>query len=186
MKYIKRKKRYPRHQHLDFLSQILSCFAIGSLFFLAIGMKGIDNYMDWFLFSVTMIITGFLFATILYIILSFFIPDVRSYKNAKGIGLLFPLALAFSFIFFGIGSIINESSNNNSECKEYIIHDLGRGGSRQKTDFVLINNGNKTERLSFGSDFNKVHHVGDTINLCLITGGLGFKYYKINTSLTAY
>ena len=168
-----------RNNSISLLSEIISYFAIGSLLFLAIGLKDIDNYLDWVIFSSTLIVTGILFGTTLYFALSYFIPNIKTYKNSKGIGILLPLTFGFAFVFFGLGSIVNESSNQKTECNEYIIQDMGEDGSRQKAYYIFINNGEKTERLSFGKAFNKIHKNGDNISLCIITGRLGFKYYKI-------
>jgi hypothetical protein len=166
---------------IKLLSEIISYFAIGSLLFLAIGLKDIDNYLDWLTFSVTLIVTGILFGMTLHFALCFFIPNIKIYKNSKGIGILAPLVFAFALVFFGLGSIVNETSNQKTECKEYIIQDMGESGSRQRAYYIFINNGEKTERLSFGKAFNKMHKTGDNINLCIITGRLGFKYYKIKS-----
>ncbi|MFN0292514.1 hypothetical protein [Pedobacter helvus] len=169
------------HKQLDIISQVLTYFAIGSLFFLAIGLKDIDNYFNWLLFSITMIASGMLIAATLYTVLGMYNPDVKTYKNKKGVGLFFPLAFGFSLTFFGLGGIVNEAPNQNRECKEYIIQELGESGSSRKAYYVFITNDeNKLERLSFGKAFNKNHKAGDKINLCIITGSLGFKYYKIN------
>jgi hypothetical protein len=167
---------------IKLLSEVVSYFAIGSLFFLAIGLKDMDNYLDWLIFSAVLVVTGILFGTTLFFALCYFIPNIKTYKNSKGIGILFPLTFAFALVFLGLGSIVNESSNQKTECKEYIIQDMGESGSRQRAFYIFIDNGEKTERLSFGKAFNKTHKIGDNINLCLITGRLGFKYYKIKSN----
>jgi len=166
---------------IKLLSEIISYFAIGSLLFLAIGLKDIDNYFDWLTFSAALIVTGTLLGMTLYFALSYFIPNIKTYKNSKGVGILFPLMFAFALVSFGLGSIVNETSNQKTECKEYVIQDMGESGSRQRAYYIFINNGEKIERLSFGKAFNNMHKIGDNISLCIITGRLGFKYYKIKS-----
>lgn len=163
------------------LNEFISYFAIGSLVFLGIGLKNIDNYLDWLTFPAALCFTGTIFGVIVYFIISYFIPNTRTYKNAKGIGILFPLTFGFALVFFGLGSIFNESLNQNSECKEYSIDNLGVSGSRPRVHYVFIRNGNKTERVSFGSDIYKTQTTGGNINLCIITGRLGFQYYKVQS-----
>jgi hypothetical protein len=171
--------RAKEHRQLHALSKLLTYFAIGSLLYLAIGLKDIENYLKGWQFSVTMFLAGSIFGYTLYIILLFFIPFGKNYKPAKGIRLATPLVFAFAFIFFGAGSILNESTGSSKECKQYIIQSKGEG---QRSYFILIRNGDKIERLNFGRAFNKKHQAGDTIKLCIITGRLGFKYYKIKNS----
>ena len=169
------------YNFIPLLSECISYFAIGSLLFLAIGLKGIDNYIDWIKFPAVLIVAGSLLGVALYFVLSCFIPDISTYKNSKGVGILRPLIFAFALIAFGLGRILNETSNQKTECKEYTIQNMGESGSRQRTYYIFINNGKKTERLSFGKAFNKAHNVGENISLCIITGRLGFKYYKVKS-----
>ena len=164
---------------IKILSEIISYFAIGSLLFLAIGLKDIDNYLDWLTFSAAMVFTGLLFGITMYFVLSYFNINIKTYKNSKGVGILFPLTFAFTLLFFGLGSIVNESLIQKTECKEYTIQNMGESGSRQRAYYIFINNGEKTERLSFGKAFNNKHKIGENISLCIITGRIGFKYYKI-------
>lgn len=167
------------HKQLYIINQILSYYAIGSLIFLGIGLKGIDNYFNWVLFLMTMTASGIIVGTVLYFFLCTYVPNAKTYKNQKGIGLFLPLAFALSLTFCGLGSMINESPTQNKECKEYIIQELGESGSSRKSYYVFIqNDNNELERLSFGKAFNKNHKAGDKINLCIIKGRLGFKYYK--------
>ncbi|MEQ1732145.1 MAG: hypothetical protein ABL940_00640 [Bacteroidia bacterium] len=170
-----------RNNTTKILSKIISYFGIGSLLFLVIGLKDIDNYLDWLTFSTLLVFTGLLFGMAIYFVLNYFIPNVKTYKNSKGIGLFFSLPFVFMLIFFGLGSIVNESLIQKKECKEYIIQNIGESGSKQKNYYVFINNGKKTERLSFGKAFNNKYKIGDNISLCIITGRLGFKYYKIQS-----
>jgi len=175
--------KHKRDSFIPLLSEITSYLAIGSLVFLLIGLKGIDNYLNWLIFSATLVGTGILFGTSLYFVLSYIIPKIKTYKNSKGIGMLFPLTFAFALIFFGLGRIINEASNHSSECMDYIIQDMGEGGSRTRTYYIFINNGKKTERLTFGKAFNKAHKIGDNISLCTVTGRLGYKYFVIKSKI---
>lgn len=166
---------------IKILSEITSYFAIGSLLFFAIGLKDIDNYFDWLTFSASLIVAGILFGIIVYFVLGYFMPNIKTYKNSKGVGILFPLIFAFALVSFGLGSIVNETSNQTIECKEYVIQDMGESGTRTRAYYIFVNNGEKIERLSFGKTFNKMHKIGDTVNLCITTGRLGFKYYKIKS-----
>src|SRR5690606_1215691 len=111
-----------------------------------------------------------------------YIPNFRTYKNEKGIGMLFPIIFTFSLIFFGLGRMINETSHTNMDCKEYVILRKSVSNLSPKTYYIFINNGKRIERLSFGKSFYKTHNVGDKINLCVVTGFLRFRYYKIQSS----
>jgi len=166
----------------DKLGPLISYFAIGSLVFLAIGLKNIDNYIDWLLFSITMSISGLLFGTFLYVVLGIIFPDTKNNSNSQRIGIFAQLAFGFSLTFFGIGSLLNESSILKKDCKEYIIDDIGSSASRQRVYYIVVDYDNKRERLSFGKAFNENHKTGDKVKLCIITGRLGFKYFKINTN----
>jgi hypothetical protein len=169
-------------KRLEVISVVLSYFAIGSLLFLAIGLSLIDNYINWGQFAMAMLFSGLLFGAFLFYLFSSFIPAAKTYKNPKGVGLLAPLAFAFSLLFFGVGTLLNQSFHKEVECKTYTIQRMGESGSKTKAYYIFIDNGNRVERLSFGKAFNQRHSVGDKVNLCIITGGLGFKFYKVNSS----
>ena len=106
-------------------------------------------------------------------------PDAKAYKNKKGVGLLSPLLFSFTLIFFGGGMLVNESGYTAMSCNNYVIQQMGKDGF-EKAYYIFIHAGDKTERLSFGKAFNEAHHAGDTISLCIVTGNLGFAYYKIH------
>lgn len=173
------KAKQLTNKKLDNLSQTLSLIALGSLIFVLIGLHNIDNYLNWLLFSFAKISIGFTFGLIIYFLLTLKIPEAKHYKNEKGITLIVPILTTFVFTFWGIGSIINEAKFIKKECKEYIIEEIGESSlSTSKAYYVFIKNGKQIERISFGKSFNQNHNVGDKITLCVITGCLGFEYYK--------
>jgi len=155
-----------------------SSVGLGSLLFLVIGLMNIDNYINWIQFSVTMYVAGILFGILLYRTICYFVPAAKTYKNTQGIKLNFLLMFSAANIFFGAGTIVNEFSSKEKTCKLYTIESMGESGSRNAY-YVFIKNDGKRERLSFGKEFNKIHIPGEAINLCIITGRLGFKYYKV-------
>jgi len=167
-------------KQINFLSIFFNYSAIVSLLFFAVGLKHIDNYINWGQYSLLTLFSGTLLAIILFQVICRFLPKARKFKNSKGIGLLFPMIFTFSFCLFGLGILINESSSKNIEDKNYRIQDMGESGSKQRDYYLFIGTDDGMKRLSFGKDFYGSHKIGDTINVCLITGMLNFKYYKIS------
>ncbi len=161
------------------LDEIFILFGFISFTFFAIGLKDMDNYANWLAFSITLIIAGILLGIIIYFILRKFFPGISSYKNSNGISVLTLLVISFSFISFGAGVIINEYPSTDIECHKYTIQDMGESGGTHSSYHIFINTGTKTERLDFGKEFYDKHNRGDIVELCIITGKLGFNYYKI-------
>lgn len=159
--------------------EVLSYLAVGTLLFLAIGLKDIDNYTDWLSFAFFLFIIGILIGMSVYFILRYFIPQISTYKNSKGVGFLLPLICGFTLITFGSGTLLNESKSQNTECKKYIIQEMRISGFKYQSYDIFIYNGFELERLSFGKAFYNEYKVGDEVDLCIITGRLGFKYYRI-------
>ena len=93
-------------------------------------------------------------------------------------GLIFPLAFMICNIFLGCGVLLNESNSIDKECRPYTILEKSINGSRYKADYIFIDSGEGKERLSFGKAFNDIHEEGQSVNLCVVTGLLGFEYYK--------
>jgi hypothetical protein len=143
----------------------------------------IDNYFNWISFTAFSIFSGVILSYIIYYFIYYFEPKVKTYKNTQGFKLIHILILTFVLTSFGICRLMNEFNNNEINCKKYVIKEMGESGSRQRAYYVFINTRNGRERLSFGKTFNENHRIGDTINLCLIRGKLGFEYYKIKKTL---
>ena len=165
-------------KQLDNLSFIFSIFGLVSVIFFAIGIKNIENYNNWFVFSIVSIICGILLALIIRFFLCLFEPKAKTYKNSKGFGFLNQLIFGFMLTSFGSLRLINEYQIRETECKIYKIFDLGKSGSKTPQYFIFINGENGEERLSFGKKFNENHQAGDSINLCIHKGFLGFTFYK--------
>ena len=170
-------------KQLDKFSFILSIFGIISLFFFAIGLKNIKNYTNWLLFTITCLIFGIVLALLIYNLMCFFEPKIRTYKNAKGIKMLHQLVFVFILISFGLIRLVNEYKINETNCKTYKIIDLGKSGSKNPAHYIFINGKNGEERVSFGESYNEKHKVGDSINLCIHKGFLGLKYFKPQKTL---
>lgn len=171
------------NKKLDNLQQLIFILTFCSLVGLLFSFNHNPNYSNWTLFCGTMVGAGVLVALGLYWLLCFYIPDAKKYKNEKGIGMLAPLVLWVPLFFMNLSNL-NDYVPLRSGCKEYAIQDMGEGARwrRRKVYFIFINTGEKIERLSFGKEFSQKHHIGDTVNLCRVTGLLGFTYYKINTA----
>ena len=164
----------------DNIDKISIISGLISISFLAIGLRNIDNYINWLEFPIILILIGCLFGLIIYFFLGFYIDNISSFRNTNNVSILTMLVVCFSFISFGIGSILNEYSYNSKICKNHEIYDMGESSERTKSYYIFINNEGKVERLSFGRTFNNSHKVGYTIELCVVTGWLGYKYYNIN------
>lgn len=166
------------------IAHTLLCYAaIGALIFLAIGMKNLENYHDWAGLCMLTMAAGAVCGVVFFAALSRIVPPVGTYLNSKGMGFFTPTIWIFVMVFFGVGRLVNEASDRSIDCDAYTIQRLGASGSRARAYYVFIDNHGTTERLSFGRDFNEAHHPGDTIHLCLITGALGFRYFKLNKQL---
>ena len=177
-----KKNKQENNKQPDKLISIFSIFGVCSLFIFAIGIMNIENYFNWISFTAFSIFSGIIFSYIIYYFICYFEPKVKTYKNAQGFKLIHILILAFVLTSFGVCSLINEYDNNEINCKKYVIKEMGESGSirlSRSAYYVFINTSNGTERLSFGKTFNENHRTGDTINLSLIKGKLGFEYYKI-------
>ncbi len=161
------------------LLTVFSLYGFCSIIFFATGIMNIENYFNWIGFTVCSILFGVILGMIIYYCISLFEPDVRNYKNAKGFRLIHILIFSFVLTSFAICRYINEYKNNDSNCRKYVIKELGKSGTRHSAYYVFINTKNGIERLSFGKAFNENHKPGDSISLCLMKGRLGFEYYKI-------
>ena len=160
------------------LSQVLSYAAVASLIFFAIGLRNVENYKDPFVFVGLLMSCGILFGIIVFKIISYFYPLAKTYKNKKGIRIIFPLTFSFAFIFFGLGRVLNEYSDLNSSCQNYQIQEMLKSGRRSRTHYIIINTPQGNEKLDFGSSFYNQHKVGDSLGLCLVKGKLSFEYYR--------
>jgi hypothetical protein len=156
------------------LVEILSLLALGSLLFWAIGFKGMDNYPDWYLLIGAAIGAGVAFAFGVNYIICRIVPEAKTYKNAKKVGVLHPLIFIIMALFLGGGRLINEWDNSPNNCRKYKIINK----SSSKSNFIFINAEDGTEKLNFGRTYHNKYEIGDSVRICLITGNLGFKYYK--------
>lgn len=139
-----------------------------------------DNCVNWGELALKLSLTGVFIGSVLYAILFSFFPTIKTLRNSNGINILTLLIVGFTFTTFGAGSLINEYNPVSKKCDRYTIQEMGESGGKSKAYFVFIKTGNKMERLSFGKSFNENHVNGDVIDLCLIEGILGFRFFKIN------
>ena len=54
--------------------------------------------------------------------------------------------------------------------------------NRSKEYYIFVNINGKMKRLSFGKSFKKTHKAGDRIQLCVVTGLLGYQYVTMDTN----
>lgn len=167
-----------KKKQLDTLSFLFSIFALVGMLFFAIGIKNIENYTNWLSFTLTSIACGAAIGFIVFRILCSIEPQAKTYKNKKGFGFLSQLIFAFMLVSFGSFRLINEYKTTETDCKGFPIKDMGKSGSRRPSYYIFIDKGNGEERLSFGEEFYLRHHIGDTIQLCVEKGCLGFTFYK--------
>jgi hypothetical protein len=175
----------PKRPKLVCLRTIHLLSTLVSLLFVTIGIWDIDNYFNWGQFLVTMIVSGAICGFIAYFALRYFIEKFKIFESKIAPRLLGPLLLLLVCAFIGAGELINKASYIDIQCKDYLIQDLSSSGGRLPQYFVFINDGERTERLSFKKTFNNTHSIGSTVPLCVLTGSLGFKYYKVKTDTLA-
>ena len=91
----------------DNIDQISIISGLISISFLAIGLRNIDNYINWLEFPIILILIGCIFGLIIYFFLGFYIDNISSFRNTNNVSIFTMLVVCFSFISFGIGSILN-------------------------------------------------------------------------------
>ncbi len=177
---VKKKIKFTAEQkkRLGRVEVVLTCLVFISLVFPFIALHHIENYSDWAWLLLFVGATSLLIALIIYQILCYFIPESRLYKNAKGVGFNSHIYFSVTLLGLGVGGIINEQWPRSQECNTYKIVSIDRSNSN-KAHYIFIKKGNSKERLLFGPSFNRAHYEGEYIQLSLITGFLGFKYYKV-------
>ncbi|WP_028982087.1 hypothetical protein [Sporocytophaga myxococcoides] len=159
------------------LNIIMPVCAIAAFTLFTYGLKNIDKYTHWISLSFTIVTAAFLFATILYFVLDYYISGLDSYKNVKNVGFYPQLVVLTIFSFFGLGQIVNEAAPVSRSCKSYPIVRKMIRGSRHKDYRVIILGKGGLEELSYGKSFYDHHKEGDRIDLCLAKGMLGYEYY---------
>lgn len=167
---------------IDHLDEIFLISGLLSLVFLGFGLRNIDNYLNWFVMSLTLVFSGAVLGFITYMVLGFFIENIQSYRNTNNISVLTTLVVCFSFSAFGIGVLLNEYASKRVYCKSHTISDFGESSNRSKEYYIFVNINGKMKRLSFGKSFKKTHKAGDRIQLCVVTGLLGYQYVTMDTN----
>ncbi len=152
--------------------------AVGSLIFLVIGLKNLDNYQTPIFFALLLLLVGTFPGFLLHRLLSAFVPRFSTYQNPKGTGTLLPILLITSQVTFGVGAIVNERIALQKESKEYIIMKKGTSASKTKAYYIFIDRNSQQERLEVGRQFYENLLIGEPVKLSLVTGRLGFKYYQ--------
>ncbi|NMH29533.1 hypothetical protein [Flavobacterium silvaticum] len=149
-----------------------------SLLFVVIGIKNIENYINWLALIVTGVCVGITAGILVYGLAALVTPEIKTYKNANGFKIIHLLVFSFVAISFGTLRLINEHAVTESKCKTYMIQSLAESNSGRPAYFVFVTGENGEERLSFGKSFNASHKAGDSIELCVNTGFFGLKFYK--------
>lgn len=163
---------------LDFLSNLFPYLGIVSVVMLMFGLSNIDNYSDWVVYSLVLVIFGLVLGSMVYCSLIWCFPDAKVYKNKFGIGFAVPVFCFSIILSLFLGNVINEYSIQDIVCGEYVIIDLGKSSGTREKYYIFIQAETKIERLSFYELSKAGYEIGDKIELCVITGALGFKYYK--------
>ncbi|MDB5256189.1 MAG: hypothetical protein JWM14_884 [Chitinophagaceae bacterium] len=175
MKKIKLTKY--QKKRVERIEMLLGIILFVSLPFCFILGHGIENYPQWLLFILTLIAAGIVIGTIISSILHRFLPETKIYKNAKGFKLSHHIFFCSILISIGSGFLINECWEISKECKTYPIVKQSKS-YYYKDHYLFIQKERTTERINFGRSFYQVHWKDKNLNLSLVTGCLGFSYYK--------
>ncbi len=172
-------KPKPNKSQLDRLSTVLSNIALGSPLFFALGLSNMDNYLHWLYFSLSMAAAGMVLAVILYGIICWFVPGAGTYKNDNGNGIFIAVAFSSVMLCFGGGVFVNKTWIASEECRTFTIESFGESGGKTRAYYVFIDGNIRKERVSLGETFNNTHKAGDKVDLSIVTGYLGFQFYKL-------
>ena len=144
----------------------------------AFGFSNIGNYTYWLKTLIILVISGIVIGNIIYVILSLYIKDLNTYKNSNNIGIRSLLIASFIFISIGGGIKINETSDRNIDCRNFVIYDKAASTYRGNNYYFFIKNNGKRERLNVNGSLYESRQVGQKVKLCVTTGYLGFVYIK--------
>ena len=144
----------------------------------AFGFSNIENYTYWIKTLIILVISGIVIGNIVYAILSLSIKNLNTYKNSNNIGIRSLLIASFIFISIGGGIKINETSDRNIDCRNFVIYDKAASTYRGYNYYFFIKNNGKRERLNIKGSLYESRQVGQKVKLCVTTGYLGFVYIK--------
>lgn len=144
----------------------------------AFGFSNIGNYTYWLKTLIILVISGIVIGNIIYMILNLYIKDLNTYKNSNNIGIRSLLIASFIFISIGGGIKINETSDRNIDCRNFVIYDKATSTYRGNNYYFFIKNNGKRERLNVKRSLYESRQVGQKVKLCVTTGYLGFVYIK--------
>jgi hypothetical protein len=150
---------------------MFSCLAIVALWCLLTGLNRVADYNSWIGFSGCMVVAGTATAVIIYRVACFITARTKGHKVTNGKGRFLLLAFMLSCVFFRVGMTVNESATLNSDCGYFRVIDKVGG---KKKHYVVIESHYGQHRLYV----DNVEWVRSRIAACVVTGWMGFKYYK--------
>ena len=162
---------------LSRLETLMSALVFISLPLCFISGHDIENYPEWLSFLLILITAGIVAAAIISGLLHHFFPETKTYKNAKGFKLHYHIYFCSILISIGLGFFINEQWTRSQECKTCLIVKKDKTYF-YRNQYIFIKKKHAIERISFGRAFYKKHYRDNYLSLYLVTGCLGFTYYK--------
>lgn len=181
----KKRQSLPREmtkKHHKTLRVMLTIFGLGSLPAFAIGLQNIDNYHDWGDLAILALVTGIGISVAVYFLAVTFWPELRNFRYKNNSGLFGVLLIPLCLYSFMVLKVFNETRMVARSCKTYVIRDksVSSGGLKRRSEYYIFVdfNENDSERLTLGKEFYKTHKAGDSVDLCVIEGKLGLRYFK--------
>ena len=160
-----------------------SFIALGlvSLFAIKYGLDNLDNYHSWFSFISLALITGLVAGIILTKIIYKFCPSIVGMRGPSYTPLMFIVCINTMLLFTGLARFINESNVHETICSNYPILETGHSSGNQNhapVYYLFINYNGKKERLAFPEKYALQFKAGDSTQICLKKGNLGFSFFE--------
>ena len=171
----KRKKTPTWIKFLRFLT-----ISIGVLISI-IGISNIENYYHPYWFGLISGGLGLLFGILIALKLK---PIVAANKHLKddNYSLFLDLLILFFGLFLMTGSFINKSSPEVDKCNKYQVIDKYRQARSLRSPSInslIVDINGESHRVICNYDFWLTTSVGQSIDLCLHNGKLGFDYISV-------
>jgi hypothetical protein len=179
MKKSRPKNHFVRNSKIDTLVLILIILLIPSLGIMFWGIHNLNNYINWLKLPFSLAILGIIVALGVNYIINKFLPEAENYKHSNGGRIKHLLIFIFVPLFIGAGAVLNDSFNKSVKCNSYKIIRLNTTEGKRPKYEAYVNDGNGTVRLLLGWKFNDTHTEGENVDLCIVTGILGFKYHRL-------
>jgi hypothetical protein len=177
-----KKTKTNENKVLSNINSFLNIFGLISIPGLYYGLTRLDNYKNWLLFPIILIIIAIIVANIAFKIVCKRIPEAKFYKDVGDTGILFKLIMICSVSFLWIGIMLNQNFILSAKPKSFIIEEKFISSDRRmvNTYYIRINGEFGKIKLNLGERFYSEHKIGDSVNLNIIKGIFGFEYYQIN------